>query len=229
MVFKILSLNVRVWTRNLNPFKWEHFWLPRTVKTRELFKRESPDIICLQERLYPLGKVAFGLWDYEVFGSPECHIPIYVKKSFLKEFTNSHNVEMMGTKETNGHGVNILTLKNSEKEFHIQNCHYSWEFDKLKNEMSCSCFSDTIFCGDMNNPKNKIRLTYSQLELSTNPMIIYDKTPAVDTYVNFDDESVHADIDMFGYVGENVPDVDVRVLPDMVSDHRPLIANVKIL
>ena len=39
MEISILSLNVHIWIKDLNPFNWKKFFIPRTVKMGKLFKR----------------------------------------------------------------------------------------------------------------------------------------------------------------------------------------------
>lgn len=45
---KIYSINVRTWTKNLNPFS-KHFWIKRAFMLRNFIKNEQPDIILFQE------------------------------------------------------------------------------------------------------------------------------------------------------------------------------------
>lgn len=227
MEISILSLNVHIWIKDLNPFNWKKFFIPRTVKMGKLFKRENPDVICLQERIYPLGRFALGLWKYKAFGSAKCRLPIYVKKSLLKQFIYSNNVEIMGTVDDNGHGLNILNLRNVSSIVRIQNCHHSWDSEKFKEEMSCGYYTNTIFCGDMNNNKYRVLSTYASLGFEE-PIKVYDKTPEVNTYIGFDNTKTPADIDHFGYVGDDAPAAEVKVLPDVLSDHLPVIAKIAI-
>ena len=50
---KILSYNIRSWYRDLNPFSSRH-WRKRAVSIRHLIEREAPDVLLLQEALWPM-------------------------------------------------------------------------------------------------------------------------------------------------------------------------------
>lgn len=53
MTIKILDWNVRVWWKDLLPSK-QHFWLYRANRIRKIIETEQPDIICLQEAIFPM-------------------------------------------------------------------------------------------------------------------------------------------------------------------------------
>jgi len=231
MELKIQSLNVRLWTKENNPFK-PHFWLWRTFKQAIMFLVESPDVICLQEVQRPVGGFLLGLWRYKGF-STNSRIPIFVKKKTLrKKFVVFDTDIHGGTDKTNGHGSNILHCRAISPQsyiFNIQNCHLSWATEEIKKEMRCGFVYNTIFCGDMNVRKdsfiNNLK-KYSYLE--DGEFIVYPKTPTGPTYVNYDNPNNKEDIDQFGFVGKTAPEATVTVLPNKLSDHFPVIAKFEI-
>ena len=226
---RIISLNVRLWTKENNPFK-PHFWLWRTFKQAGLFRRENPDIICLQEVEKPVGRFLLGLWNYKGFAI-DTRIPIFVKKSFLKQFTTYRCVSVCGNADTNGHGIATLSLyRTYEKPLHIQNCHYSWQTEEVKDEMEFGFCENTIFCGDMNTDINRfIDNLKEYADLNDSNFVIYPKTPEGPTYISYGEPlKYRGDIDQFGYVGFNPPKAEVVVLPDRVSDHFPILATIEI-
>lgn len=221
MKLKIVSLNVRLWTKENNPFK-PHFWLWRTFKQARLFRRENPDIICLQEVEKPVGKFLLGVWDYKGFFT-DTRIPIYVRKHFCAEGFGGSNT-------TNGHGFSRIMLFLDKDIFVIQNSHYSWEPKYIEQELKCWYPGYTIICGDMNTSKegfiNNLK-NYSYLK--DGDFIIYPKEPEGPTYISYTEpQKNYGDIDHFGYIGHNPPKAEVTILPDKVSDHFPILAKFEI-
>lgn len=231
MELNIQSLNVRLWTKENNPFK-PHFWLWRTFKQAIMFLVKNPDVICLQEVQKPVGGFLLGLWRYKGFGVGT-RIPIYVKKKTLrKKFVVFNSDIYGGTEKTNGHGSNILlcrTRGNKDFLFNIQNCHLSWTTEEIKKEMRCGFVYNTIFCGDMNVGKdsfiNNLK-KYSYLE--DDEFTVYPKTPTGPTYISYDNPENKGDIDQFGFVGKTAPEATVTVLPNKLSDHFSMLAKFEI-
>ena len=50
---KVLSINVRQWSRDMNP-KSEDYWRKRASRIKEMLEKENPDIILVQELTYPM-------------------------------------------------------------------------------------------------------------------------------------------------------------------------------
>ena len=50
---KILSYNIRSWYRDLNPLS-PRYWRKRAQSIRHLIEREAPDVLLLQEALWPM-------------------------------------------------------------------------------------------------------------------------------------------------------------------------------
>lgn len=234
MELKILSLNVRVWTKCLDPFKWNEFILPRLIRMRRLFHREDPDIICLQERMYPLGKFLLGLRKYTEYGDKDCRLPIFVKNNIKGSRVDIFNFVSFGGKDAdNGHGISIFQFVALDAPYplvlNIQNCHYSWETDKLKGELYYGFYDGTIFCGDMNTDRQKFLSNLRQYTSLGGPIVLYDKTPVGPTYISYDEPiKYRGDIDQFGFIGKLPPKAEVTILPDKVSDHFPILAKITI-
>lgn len=219
---RISSLNVRLWTKENNPFK-SHFWLWRTFKQALLFHRESPDVICLQEVEKPVGKFLLGLWNYKTFWG-NTRLPIFVKKKHVKHC----NIwaHLGGTRTENGHGFTGVKFGDTI----IKNCHFSWTVKEIEHEYSRGWRKNMIFCGDMNVSKD--RFIYNLKDYSNlreDMFIVYPKTPEGLTYISYDESiKYRGDIDQFGYIGDNPPKAEVTILSDNVSDHFPILATIEI-
>lgn len=240
--FRLLSLNVRIWTKCLNPLKWEEWWLPRTIKMRRLFRKGpkdlgpdetwvKPDIICLQERIYPLGKFLLGLCGYRAFGSHKSRLPIYVKRSSFKgyEFVV---MEYCGTVNDNGHGHTILSIgKNGEELFKIQNTHHSFQKEDIEREINHGFYPDTIFCGDFNLTKDRYMKIYGQIP-NTYDLVFFNKEPkGAPTYRSFENpDTSYSDIDQFGYTAgcEINPTGKCTIFSDRLSDHYPILVEFEV-
>lgn len=226
---KILSLNVHIWVRDLNPRKWEQFCLPRTIKILRLFRREKPDIIGLQERIQPLGKVLLGLFSYKVFSSRESRIPVYVRKSVAKAYNMKLRKQNLGTAKDNGHGITIVSMWHEGNPVYLQNCHYSLT-NEVTQEVQYGFLPNTIFFGDLNRKKENFANIYHK-QRGSKQMIFADKTPTGQpTYMSFGEPVKMSDIDHIGYVVESgfAPKITCKVLPDRLSDHYPILAEVEI-
>ena len=227
---KILSLNVHIWVRDLNPHKWEQFCLPRTIKMLRLFRREKPDIIGLQERIQPLGKVLLGLFSYKVFSSRESRIPVYVRKSVAKAYDMKLRKQNLGTAKDNGHGVTIVTMWHEGNPIYIQNCHYSLTDVEFMNELQYGFLPNTIFFGDLNRTKEKFASKFHKHRTS-DQIVFADKTPTGQpTYMSYGEPVKMSDIDHIGYVAYSgfAPKITCKVLPDRLSDHYPILAEVEL-
>lgn len=224
MELRILSLNVRLWTKENNIFK-PHFWLWRTFKQARLFRRENPDIICLQEVERPVGKFLLGLWGYKTIGGGT-RIPIYVRKS-IDALPVCINGGMPGD---NGHGTNHIWLWSEEYlNLQIVNCHLSWETDKHEKEYE-AFLPNSIVCGDMNVGRDRFIENFREYAgLDDEHFLVYPKMPAGPTYISYAEPlKYRGDIDQFAYIGMLPPKAEVTILPDKVSDHFPILAKFEI-
>lgn len=223
MELRILSLNVRLWAKENNPLK-PHFWLWRTFKQARLFRRIKPDIICLQEVEKPVGRFLLGLWKYRGFDT-HTRIPIYIRK----DLDAISLVGFGGMPKDNGHGISKIMLFFEDKSVVVQNGHYSWDTEQIKEELKHGYTETTIFCGDTNVSRDKfISNLKKYVGLEDEDFIVYPKEPEGSTYVAYSDPSYNGDIDQFGYVGANPPKAEVTILPDKVSDHFPILATIEI-
>lgn len=234
MTFTILSLNVHIWVRDLNPFKWHQFWLPRTIKMIRLFRREKPDVICLQERIYPLGKVLLGLWGYMALMSRKSRIPIYVKRSFLRKngFNAKMAFEYAGTAKDNGHGISTTMLWQDKWYLYIVNCHHSFDRQTLMREIRHE-LSNALVCGDLNCERPRYADIWTQVKKGRIWFVPKEPTNAP-TYHCFDKPEETRDIDHFYFTTSNEASpfkyfkISCKVLPDDLSDHYPILAEVEI-
>ena len=243
--FRLLSLNVRIWTKSLDPRKWEQWWLPRTIKMRRLFRKGpkdlnpeetwiKPDIICLQERIYPLGKLLLGLWGYKACGSRKSRLPVYLRRKTFRGY-EIHVKQYCGTVKENGHGHTFITFinKSNRKYFSIQNSHFSFNEEDVKREIQNSFYGSTIFCGDFNLTKDKFMKVFRKVYSYTD-LVFFDKEPkGAPTYRSFEKpDTSYSDIDQFGYVkfddSEFSASGHCTIFPDRLSDHYPILVEIEI-
>lgn len=212
---KIVSLNIRKWSRDRNPFDWNHWWIVRTWRQRKFFKKENPDVICLQEKWFPVGKLLLGLWKYKCYGGWKCHIPIYIKKDLDNHWYWDAKFD------NNGHGtLSIMVNSNSmfNQDVLITNCHFPWQEPKFKECMDkvFPTLENEIVCGDFNCGRNRINKLI--------PQINFIKEQESDTFQNYKHPEQHGEIDYF-----LIPDdftlsvVSQRTLDTYkLSDHKPI-------
>ena len=77
----ITSYNVRVWWRDLNPFK-ETWWVRRALAVRERIKQHRPIVICFQELVFPANLFAVPTGYCRITWGPS-HV-IYIRKEFAE-------------------------------------------------------------------------------------------------------------------------------------------------
>ena len=239
MKLTILSLNLRIWTKHVSPCD-ENFWLKRTCQQAALFDEYKPDIICVQERIWPVGQELLGLNDYKVFGGRNCRLPIYVKKSFLKTvYTEQLNITG-GTGKENGHGCNTIYIHLNEdksKWFYLQNTHLPSDINETAKIIQDGNDFDTntLFCGDFNwSLPDFLWIVRNKTSVSPDKFKFIDKEPAgAPTFISYDNPDNQRDIDQFGYVkylgGKDNPiKANCVILPERTSDHFPLLATFEI-
>jgi len=232
MRLRLLSFNIHIWVKDRDP-REKKWWIPRTLKIRSLLLRKmkmdddemkSPDVICIQERMWPIGKILLGLWGYKAFGGWRSRTPIYVKRDLIKKYNVRLLHQFHTTEKENGHGINVVAFAN----FNIQNSHYSFERELLEEEIRQGFLPNTIFCGDFN--KNKYYFTTIYKSVRDDELLFFDKIPeGAPTYKSYENPDTVADID---YVGTNFGfdtiKAKCRILPDELSDHYPILAEIEL-
>lgn len=136
---KILSFNVRVWTRDTNK-KDKIYWKTRMDCISKFIVQESPDIICFQELSYPATKYLPN--GYKRIGLTVSH-PIYVKKDKFQILKHCFKIHL-----------DYAKLKINNTYYHIINVHSHWNKDILKK--NCKQINNIISDIDVNSKRNKI-------------------------------------------------------------------------
>lgn len=198
---KILSLNVRVWTRDIK--HGPNNWITRMKNIRWLINYLRPDILCFQELSFPAN--LFIPNDYKRINISFSH-PIYVHKRVR---VSNHKFKVF---------FDAVTIYDTVR---IINVHSRWESEII--EKTCKQitkdFQDSgkhfaIICGDFNNPKECIKLDWAN-------RVPFNEE--VDTFINWNrPEESHGVIDHFYTVGF---DGEAEVITDygIVSDHFPIL------
>lgn len=212
MELKIQSLNVRLWTKENNPFK-PHFWLWRTFKQAIMFLVESPDVICLQEVQRPVGGFLLGLWRYKRYGGWKCHTPIYVKKKLNSHWYWDYKFD------NNGHE----TLSVVVDGVLISNCHLSWAKENLLQAFGniLPLLDNEILCGDFNSNLNYIKRVAEQPLVSIREQFCSSDVP---TFYNYNSLGTSCEIDHFFITQTSIlKPINYTVYCDpTLSDHCPI-------
>ena len=229
MELTILSLNLRIWTKHKSPCD-ENFWLKRTCQQAALFDKYDPDIICVQERIWPVGQMLLGLTDYKVFGNRCCRLPIFVKKSLCKEYDVYEEYQYAGTGKDNGHGHNVISIHQKGTlpvpdyaTIFIQNSHLSLEPTNMEAEINNGFRSNTIVCGDFNTSIHTFYRRWREVRPDKDNILLYYDEGDPPTYISYNDPNYKANLDHFGVVGRQVQCTH-EILPERTSDHFPILA-----
>lgn len=219
MTPRILSLNIRMWTRDCKK-SGGHYWKNRYKAIRTYIRNEDPAIICLQEVWFPAGLVLqLGKLGYKKTGFGFTH-PIYVRKHFeVKKCRTSYYVTAAV--------VNYI---------HVFSVHAHWDSSRFakamawirrKVEQSSSLAMGKVVCaGDFNT--SNIAKIGEALEMSSAREKL--GLPAEDTFENYKRPTQsHGEIDHFFYSAGIVPqDYHVYGGIEDFSDHRPIIMTFNI-
>lgn len=200
---KILSFNVRVWTRDTAPEDGGRYWKNRMKKMKDMIIDLDPDIICFQELMFPA--TLYVPKGYKRVNVSIQH-PIYIKKGM----TASNHIFKIH--------MDAATINGS---YRVISVHSHWNQNILKRneeqirELSKG-YDKVIACGDFNNDEQQIGL-YPHLERV--PMI-----EEKDTFVNFNRPTEsHGIIDHFYVRGLENPSACVLYEYGKVSDHYPIL------
>lgn len=207
---KVLSLNCRVWTRDIDKTS-PYYWRTRMEKIAEMISKQQPDILCLQELSWPATK--------------------YIPKEY-KRVTHgfSHSIWVKRTIfiATYGHGWRIFADYAdfgyfNNFRFRVINVHGRWTerarkkmlkiFDRWNNVYP------VIAMGDFNN-------TYEQMGI---PYLAYRKL-GYDTFQNWTKPESHGEIDLL-YHSVTIPPSFIEKIEwagTRASDHWPIVGEFEI-
>lgn len=135
---KLVSFNVRVWTRDTNRFS-PYYWKRRMKMIREFLLREDPDVICLQELSFPAS--LYIPWKYRRLGISASH-HTYVRRGIGGHalwFSIHHNGAVVN-------GVRII------------NVHGTWKscMQKVWMTLKRRISGKTIIVGDFNQTRSDV-------------------------------------------------------------------------
>ena len=202
---KILSLNVRVWTRDTDRDS-PHYYRTRMEAMERMLRDQDPDIICLQEMMVPIGRyIPDG---YRRIGISLRH-PIYVRKGIRTSDYQHH---------TNWDSVLCDGLQ-------IINIHSSWEKEVLERDVrgvNAALTDRAVACGDWNNRLPAIQKAGLQMQEAGE----FVEKPEGDTFINFTNPSSHGVIDYFFLKG--LRPTGYEMITDgygceRISDHYPIV------
>ena len=209
-VMRILSFNVREWTRDTDE-ESDTYWKKRMDAMSRMISDVSPDIICFQEVLPPVGRyVPDG---YKSVGISVSH-PIYIRK---------------GLKATK-HRFSIFWEACTVEGIRIINVHSRWESRIVSGtveQVNSQLTGRDVACGDWNT--SLTRITQAELEMKSVRVML--DIPEDDTFINFTKpEKSHGAIDHFFVNG--VTPLSYMMITDgygcsKISDHFPIVLDIK--
>lgn len=208
---RILSFNIREWTRDLDK-KGEYYWKDRMAAMTKMIEAVDPDVICLQEVLPPAGRyVPDG---YRRVGIGVSH-PIYVRKSL----------------KAGKHFFSIFYEACTVEGIRIVNVHSRWEkniVERTVRQVNRQLTGSDVACGDWNTGLESI--TRAGLEMQSARALL--SVPEDDTFANFTKMESHGAIDHF-FVNGVTPVAYMMVTEgygvSRISDHWPIVLDLEII
>lgn len=207
---RILSFNVRTWTRDRDADSGV-FWRTRMEAMERMIEDVDPDVLCFQEMLFPATRYVPN--GYRRIGAVNISHPIYVRKGLQVRNTELAIRWQACTVE----GVRII------------NVHSSWDADitqRTVEQVNAQLTGCDVACGDWN-----VRLASLQkagLQMESARMLL--GVPEDDTFANFKRPAEsHGPIDHF-FVRGSTP-LSYRMITDgygcsKMSDHYPILLDV---
>lgn len=209
---RILSFNVRTWTRDLDSDS-EVYWRKRMAAMERMIEDVDPDVLCFQEMLFPATRyVPRG---YRRVSALNISHPIFVRKGLG---VSDHSLAMRWEACT-VEGVRII------------NVHSSWDkevTERTVEQVNAQLTGCTVACGDWN-----VRLAALQsagLQLQSARVLL--GLPEEDTFANFTrPQESHGPIDHFFLCG--LTPLRYRLITDSygsakMSDHYPLLLDIAV-
>lgn len=214
MLMKILSLNVRQWSRDLNS-KAPTYWRKRAKAIKELIEREKPDIILFQELTVPMK------WHV---------LPKGYKRA--TRFSISHHIYctnsyLVKEREWHLHWCRALLYNKWSSgitAFNIFSVHSHWDrkiYTKVSEQIlsnykeNRSSYIITIAGGDWN-------VDPEVMERRLRPLTLCRTHE--ETFQNWTKPESHGELDYFAY---NHCKPLCRKLDDFVSDHKAVILEIQ--
>lgn len=208
---RILSFNVRTWTRDLDSDS-DDYWRKRMAAMERMIWDVDPDVICLQEMLFPATRyVPSG---YRRVSTLNISHPIYVRKGL----------------GYSGHSLAMRWEACTVEGIRIVNVHSSWDAEitqRTVEQVNAQLTGCDVACGDWNVGLEALQNAGLQMESARVLLGI----PEEDTFANFTRPlESHGPIDHFFLKGL-VP-VSYQMITDgygcaRMSDHYPILLEVR--
>ena len=204
---KVLSFNVRTWTRDRDR-ESDLFWRTRMEAMERMIVDVDPDIICFQEMLYPATRYVPDAYR-RVSGLNVSH-PIFIRKEL----------------KYSAHSTSIYWEACTVEGVRIINIHSRWEKDVMERvvrQVNSRLTGRDLACGDWNVSLSQLK--NAGLEMRSAREIL--DIPEEDTFANFTRPAQsHGAIDHF-FVNAVEP-VSYRMITDgygcsKMSDHYPIL------
>ena len=209
-VLRILSFNVREWTRDRDE-SGEYYWRRRMEAMTRMIEDVDPDVICLQEVLPPVAR--------------------YVPDGYSRVGVGvSHPIFVRDTINASKHSFAVFWEACTVSGIRIVNVHSRWEKDIVERtvkQVNGQLTGRDVACGDWNTGLRSIESAGLQMQ-SARTML---GEPETDTFANFTKAESHGAIDHFFVNG--VTPVSYRMITDgygvsRISDHWPILLTIEI-
>lgn len=209
-VFRVMSFNVRTWTRDTDRDSDAH-WRKRMEAMERMIIDADPDIICFQEMLFPATRyVPDG---YRRVAGVNVSHPIFVRKGL----------------GYSGHSTSIYWESCLVEGVQVINVHSRWEKDvmlRVVRQVNGRLKGRSLACGDWNVSLRSLK--EAGLNMSSAREML--GVPEVDTFANFTRAESHGAIDHF-FVDGLTP-VSYMMVTDgygctRISDHFPIVLEVR--
>lgn len=209
---RILSFNVRIWTRDRDADS-PVYWRTRMAAMERMIVDVDPDVICFQEMLFPATRyVPRGY--RRVSGINITH-PIFVRKGLKYQ----HHSMALHWDACTVEGIRILSV------------HSDWDkeiMQRVVEQVNAQLTGCTVACGDWNAGLKALKKAGLQMQSARVLLGI----PEEDTFVNFKrPDKSHGAIDHFFL--EGLTPLHYRMITDgygcsKMSDHSPILLDVLI-
>lgn len=212
--FRILSLNVRQWTRDTD-CKSPYYWKKRMSAMKKMIEDKNPDIICFQEMMVPAESyIPDG---YKRVGLTVSH-PIYIRKAY-KASKHKFNVHQ-----------ECAIITSAERSVQIINVHSHWDDDILEKnlrniEKMLDLNQKNVICGDFNNDLEKIK-RFGGIKYTKSARELLGIGEDEYTFENFDNPDHKFVIDHFfvrNLIPQNYELIKDGYGAERISDHYPIL------
>ena len=207
---RVLSLNVREWTRDRDE-AGEYYWRRRMEAMTRMIEDVNPDVICLQEVLPPVAR--------------------YVPEGYKRVGVGvSHPIFVRDTLKASKHAFAVFWEACTVEGIRIVNVHSRWEreiVERTVRQVNEQLTGRDLACGDWNTGLRSIEAAGLQMQ-SARAML---GAPETDTFTNFTKAESHGAIDHF-FVNGLTP-VSYLMITDgygcsRISDHWPIVLDIQL-